>query len=273
MKKSIHFIVILLSVLFVSCEEVVDVDLNNTPPKLVIEASINWYKETTGRVQKVKLTTTADYFSNTIPTVSGATVYITNSSNIRFDFIETPNTGEYICNNFVPVINEDYVLTVIEDGETYTATEKLKSVAPISEIIQNNEGGFTGKNIEIKTYFTDPDNESNYYLYKYSYPKEKKINYNADEDIFFQGNKFFSISQNDDLEQGDEIAISHFGISKSYYNYIKILVSIAGGNGGAPFQSPPATVRGNIINTTNAANYPLGYFALSEADTRTYIIQ
>lgn len=273
MKKAIHFIAILLSFLFISCEEVVDVDLNNASPKLVIEASINWYKGTSGRVQKVKLTTTADYFSNTIPVVSGAIVFITNSSNMRFDFIEAPKTGEYICTNFVPVINETYVLTVIQGGATYTATEKLKSVAPISEIVQNNEGGFTGKNIEIKTYYTDPANESNYYLYQYSYPKEKKINYYADEDKFFQGNKFFSISQNNDLKQADEITISHFGISKSYYNYIKILVSIAGGNGGGPFQSPPATVRGNIVNNTNAAKYPLGYFALSEADTRTYTIQ
>ncbi len=49
---------------------------------------------------------------------------------------------------------------------------------------------------------------------------------------------------------------------------MSVLVSIAGNNGGGPFQSPPATVRGNIINTTNSANYPLGYFSLSEVDIR-----
>jgi hypothetical protein len=30
-------------------------------------------------------------------------------------------------------------------------------------------------------------------------------------------------------------------------NYINILVSISGGNGGGPFQSPPATVKGNNL--------------------------
>jgi hypothetical protein len=41
---------------------------------------------------------------------------------------------------------------------------------------------------------------------------------------------------------------------------MSILVSIAGNSGGDP-SSPPATVRGNIVNTTDSANYPLGYFS------------
>jgi hypothetical protein len=100
-----------------------------------------------------------------------------------------------------------------------------------------------------------------------------KSNYYVDEDEFFNGNEFFSISQNDELEPGDQIEISHYGISKTYYNYMSVLVSIAGNNGGGPFQSPPATVRGNIINTTDAANYPLGYFSLSEADNISYTVE
>jgi hypothetical protein len=32
-------------------------------------------------------------------------------------------TGEYICTNFNPVINEVYVLTVVHNGPTYTATD------------------------------------------------------------------------------------------------------------------------------------------------------
>jgi hypothetical protein len=50
------------------------------------------------------------------------------------------------------------------------------------------------------------------------------------------------------------------------------LVSIAGNSSGSPFQSPSATVRGNIINNTTEANFPLGYFSLSEQDSRNYIV-
>ena len=54
---------------------------------------------------------------------------------------------------------------------------------------------------------------------------------------------------------------------------MSILVSIAGSNNGSPFQSPPATVRGNIINNTNFDNYALGYFSVSEVDTQNYVVQ
>jgi hypothetical protein len=112
---------------------------------------------------------------------------------------------------------------------TYTATERFSFSD--NKIVQNNEGGFTVKNIEIKTFYNDPADESNYYLYKYSDSSKPIIKYYADEDTFFQGNEFFSISQNDDLKIGDKVTVSHYGISKEYYNYINILVSISG-NGG-----------------------------------------
>lgn len=273
MRKTTLLLVVIATLFFHSCEDVIPVDLNTAPPKLVIEAAINWRKTTAGNQQKIKLTTTTDYYSTVIPKVSGATITIKSSSNIIFNFAESVNKGEYVCNNFIPVINQSYTLTVISEGATYNATEILKSVAPITEIIQNNEGGFTGKNKEIKSYYTDPADEPNYYLYKYIYSNQVKSNFYVDLDEFFDGNKFFSISQNDDLKSGDAIEISHYGISKSYYNYLSVLVSIAGNNGGGPFQSPPATVRGNIVNSTNPANFPLGYFSLSEVDIKNYTIQ
>lgn len=262
-----------LLLLFSSCEEVVAVDLNTAPPKLVIEASIIWKKETNGKQQSIKLTTTTDYYNNKIPIVSGAIIGIKNSSNKLFKFIEIPKTGVYVCTDFTAVINETYTLNVQVNGATYTATETLQAVAPITDITQNNQGGFTRKDIEIKTYYTDPANESNYYLYRYSYPNQVRSSYYVDQDQYFNGNTFFSISQNEDLKVKDTIEIIHYGISKAYYNYLSVLISITGSSTGGPFQSPPATVRGNIINTTNSTNYPLGYFSLSEMDSRKYIIQ
>lgn len=273
MKKATFYFVILIAVFFSSCEDVVKVDLNTATPKLVIEANINWEKGTPGNIQRIKLSTTTSYYDTEIPKVSGATISIKNSTDRVFDFIEIPNTGEYVCSDFIPIKNETYYLTIIYNNNTYTATETLKPVAPITTVVQNNAGGFSGKDIEVKTFYNDPANETNYYLYKYVYSNQVKSNYYVDEDTFFNGNEFFSISQNSDLKKDDKIEISHFGISKQYYNYMSVLVSIAGNNGGGPFQSPPATVRGNIINTTNAVNYPLGYFSLSEFDVLYYSVE
>ena len=273
MKKITFYLILFIAVISTSCEDVIDVTLDNAPPKLVIEAAINWKKGTSGNQQSIKLTTTTGFYSTEIPKVSGATVTIKNSANVVFTFSEIANTGEYACTTFVPVLNETYTLTVVSKGNTYTAIETLKPVTAITKIVQNNQGGLTGNEKEIKTFYQDPPSETNYYLYKYVYSNQVKSNFYVDQDEFFNGNEFFSISQNDDLKKDDKIEVSHFGISKAYYNYMSVLVSIAGNNGGGPFQSPPATVRGNIINITDSANYPLGYFSLSEVDIRNYTIE
>lgn len=273
MKKLIFLIAFFTSLLFSSCEDVVDVDLDTAPPKLVIEAVINWQKGSSGRQQVIKLTTTTGYFDTQIPIVTGAVVYVKNSKNQRFNFPELNKSGRYVCNDFKPVINEEYTLTVISQGNTYTATETLKSVAPITRIEQKNDGGFTGQDIEIRSYFTDPGDEDNYYLFKYVYPNKVTSNFYVSEDKFYQGNEIFSTTDDEDLKAGNEIEVTHYGISKQYYNYMNILVGIAGSNVGGPFQSPPATVRGNIINTTDKNNYALGYFSLSESDSQKYTIK
>lgn len=273
MKRSFFLIALFISFFFTGCEEVVDVALDTAPPKLVIEAAIIWEKGSTGQHQIIKLTTTTGYFENTIPTVSGAIISIKNSHNEQFNFNEIKKTGQYECTNFKPVIGEEYTLTVISRGNRYIGTETLKPVAPITRIEQKNDGGFTGKDIEIRSYFTDPGNEENYYLFKYSYSSKITSTYYVSEDKFYQGNEIFSSTDDDELKPGDEIEVTHYGISKPYYNYMNILVSIAGSNVGGPFQSPPATVKGNMINVTNKDNYPLGYFSLSETSTKKYKIE
>lgn len=271
MKKVILLTVFFASLFFTGCEEVVDVDLTTAPPKLVIEAAINWSKGTSGAQQTIKLTTTTGYFEDEIPIVSGAVVYVRNSVNQQFNFAEVPNTGRYVCNNFKPVIEGTYTLTVISNGNTYTASETLKSITPITKITQDDSGTLAG--IVVRAFYNDPAEVDNYYLYRYVYSNKVASTYYADEDKFYQGNEFFSVSNDEDLKTGDEVEVTHYGISKQYYNYMNILVDIASSGSGGPFQTPPATVRGNIINTTDKNNYPLGYFSLSETVSRKYVIK
>ncbi len=268
------FIVILL---FSSCQEVVQVDLETGKPKLVVEASINWQKGTSGALQKIKLTTTSSYYSNVTPVVNGASVVITSGSN-SYNFIETIGTGEYVCTNFVPVLNQSYTLTINYGGENYTATETLKPVAQILQVIQENNGGLSGNDIRLRTTFLDPANEENYYLIYYSFSNRPKPTYYVIDDLFFNGNPYFSITfggpDSEKLKAGDVVKVTHYGISKQYNNFMDILLANSGNGGGAgPFSTAPATVRGNIKNNTNEADFPFGYFSLSEADSRSYTVQ
>lgn len=270
--KNLRYIVLLLIAIFTtSCEDVVDVDLNTAPPKLVIDASIIWQKGTLGNEQRIKLTTTTGYYETAIPPASGATVFITDSNNTVFTFTEYQQSGEYFCANFLPVLNTDYVLTVVYKNETYTAKETLKPAPRIERFEQRNDGGFSGDEIEIKIFYNDNGATEDYYLTRYKPSFTAIPSFDSVSDEFFQGNQIFAFYSHEDLKSGDTLDFSILGISKTYYNYMNVLAGIVGS--GGPFQTPPATLRGNVVNTTNFDNYSLGYFNVSEMDSKQYLVE
>jgi Domain of unknown function (DUF4249) len=256
-----------------SCEDVVDIDLDTAAPKLVIDANILWQKGTAGNEQRIKLSTTTGFYSTEIPTVSNATVFVTNSSATVFTFTEiVPNTGEYICLNFVPVVNETYTLTVIVNGVTYTATETLLATPDIDYVEQTTVQGIGGDLLQVKFFFQDNGLEDNNYLIIVKKSDEVIPELGSISDEFFQGNQMFGFYSDDELEAGDQLTFGLQAMSLRYYNYMNKLINIVGSTGN-PFATPPATLRGNIINQTDANNYPLGYFHMSEVDTEDYTIQ
>jgi hypothetical protein len=273
MKKLLYITLILSSLCFTSCEEVVDVDLDTAPPRLVVDASINWVKGTAGNEQTIRLTTTAGYFEDTVPPVSNATVFITSGSGQVFNFPETANPGYYTCIDFEPQIGQSYTLTILNGDETYTATETLYAVPEIGNIIQDNEGGFFGDEIEVRFYYQDNGAEDNWYMVRFDADVLAFPDYDVMDDRFTQGNLMFGIFIDEDLAAGDVLDIKLYGTSQRFYNYMQKLLEVAGGGSGGPFATPPATVRGNVINPDDENGYALGYFRLSEVDTTQYTVQ
>jgi hypothetical protein len=273
MKKLSYIFFLLLILTFTSCEKVIDVSLEQGEPRLVVEASINWFANTDGNEQRIKLSTTTDYFSNTIPAVSGATVFITNSSSQIFTFLEEETAGIYNCHDFVPVLNEVYTLTVIHEGQTYTSTEKLLNTPIITRIEQKNDGGILGEDIEVKFFFDDIQNETNHYFLKINDPYKVIPEYGVLEDRFFQNNEMFAMYFSEDLKAGDTLKLTLNGVTQNYYNYMNILLAQTGTNSAGPFSTPTSTVRGNIVNQTNFNNFALGYFRLSKTEVKEYIIE
>ncbi|HSD15405.1 MAG TPA: DUF4249 domain-containing protein [Flavobacterium sp.] len=272
MKNLLYITLLLLVFSFVSCEDTVDVPLDTAEPKLVIDASIKWQKGSVGNEQKIKLTTTTNYYNATVPKVSGATVFVTNSANVVFTFTEIPDTGEYICTDFVPVINETYTLTVIHDGVTYKATDKLYATPEIDSVEQTTVPGFDGDIIQVKFYYQDNGAEDNFYLIGAKNSTKVFPEYGVIDDEFFQGNQMFGFYTDENLKAGDKLDFGLQGISERYANYMDKLISISGNQGGNPFATPPATLRGNIVNQNNQDDFPFGYFSLTEIDTLNYTV-
>ena len=80
--KKIFLLPVLLLFIFTNCEKVVDIDVPSTTPKLIIDAVFEvYFTETPIRANTVvKLSKSADYFDETIPPVTNATVFLTNLS-------------------------------------------------------------------------------------------------------------------------------------------------------------------------------------------------
>lgn len=264
----------ILLVLFLlnSCEEVVDVNLNTAPPQLVIDAPIIWDKTSDGKMQTVTISETSDYYTNQIQKVTGASVTLTNSKGNIFNFIDN-NNGTYTCNDFMPEINESYTLKIIHKGITYLATEKMITAPEINSIEDIQTNGFGGKKTtEVKIKFNDLKGVKNFYLTGAKPSSKPLFEYGVQNDLFTDGNEMFELYRNDEIIANETVNIVQAGISEGYYNYLKVLLSIAGNSGGGPFSTPSATVKGNIINQTDKTKNPLGYFRVHQINNVNYTI-
>ena len=279
MKSYFKFLAIFSIICFYSCEEVIDVDVPNQTPKLVVDASINWVKGTDGSEQLIKLLLSTDYFSSetSVPAL-GADVKITNLiTNVVTQFTDN-NDGNYITSDFNPELNTDYKLDIIYDGETYTSFEKFKSVSSISNITQTISGGFNDSLIEVNIFFNDPVLEENYYLVKFQEDVDLLPTFIVLKDEFTNGNEMTIFFEKDDddndfdaLNTGDIVNIELIGVSKQYYNYMSLLLDQTEGQG--PFATTPAPVNGNCINASNPDKFAYGYFRLTEVDQETYVVE
>lgn len=268
--KAFTLFSLLFVLLFLSCDKVVELDLENGDPKIVIDAEIIWEKGTSGNQQSIKITRMAPYYSPTTPKVSGAQVRVENSKGDVFTFNES-EPGLYVCTNFVPAIDMEYKLFVNVDGQTLTATEKLIAVPPVEKIDQEFMADVTGEDLIVVTfYYKDPANQANYYLTDYKSDILPYPEYTSTSDEFVNGNEINEKFTDTDLKPGKVLDITHRGVSKNFYNYMNLILEVTNSN---PFAATPGNIRGNIVNATNANNFALGYFRVCEANKLTYVVK
>ncbi|MEZ4808982.1 MAG: DUF4249 domain-containing protein [Allomuricauda sp.] len=264
-----------------SCEDVIDLEVPTETAHLVIEASIDWEKGTSGNEQTIKLSMSKPYFDpNGTTPVTGASVKVTYDADGTEFIFEDQNNGTYTTDNFLPALNHTYTLEVTYDGETYIAHEMLMPVPSIHEVDQSVEGGFDDELLDVNVYFYDPVSETNFYLIKFKEQDDMFPTLFDLKDEFTNGNLMTTFYEKFDDEESDEEAfvpgdivdIALYGISQQYYNYLHLMIEQEE-YGGGPFSSTPVAIKGNCINQTNPSNYALGYFRLTEVVKTTYIFQ
>ena len=255
-----------LTISLFSCEDVIEVEVQNTTPRLVIDAQFNMYtKEQRLRLEGgVRLSFSANYFDEELPVVKDALVTITHlNSGLEYPLLFDESIGMFVPDkiDFLTDFNSKYELSVLHQGQAYTGSTVFVPVPPILKAVQGTKTLFSGDETEIILSFQDFSEREDFYLYDFGQEIYRPI-----EDRFFQGEEFvFShFYSSDEVKVGDLITIKAHGVEEQYYNYFNLILTLTDSNGG-PFQSLPASSRGNILNVTQPDNYPLGYFLISES--------
>ena len=279
------FLLLLLSNLFFSCEDVIEVDTPTTPPRLSIDALVRVDARNPTSKITVKAGVTSSFFTDVEPT-SLDQVTVVNPDYIPTSALDVPAInlievapGVYEGEKNTRFFTDGELQLAIEhDGQRYLALTSYAPSSRIDNIEQGDNSLFSENDKEIKISFSDDGEIDNFYLFDFD-----RGDYLVTEDEFYQG-QTFSFSYFIEDGEGRKVDVALLGVDEPFYNYMNQLIVQAGGDQG-PFQTPSATVRGNIINITNidninsfdnvedSNNFALGYFAVCETFETSIILE
>lgn len=266
--RQLLFAIVSFLLIIVSCTEPMDLKLDSTFTRLVVEGAIT---TDTGRHQ-VRLSKTTDfYYSGRPPAVSNATVKISDGMQV-IELLENPlGSGIYeTVTEFWGEVGKTYTLMIeleedIGGYSVYTASCLIRpTVQPdsIQVVFQPAWGdGFW----EVKLYAQDPPTNDFYKLLIYI--NDRLVNDSlhkvfALDDRLFNGNytngigvAFLSAQREDNrLVAGDVVTLMIANLTEEYTRFIWTARSESGFNTPL-FSGPPANVRGNVSNGA------IGFFA------------
>lgn len=248
---TLYISVVLSCVTLASCEDLIDVDLNEANPKLIIEADLN--NLTSTQLIRIAKTVAFDSPVGDQPVV-GAMVSVVDSKGRRFDFSDS-GKGEYRRNNFKPEEDLNYSLSVTIDNETFTASTKMSKFVAIDSLAVMEETVFNETYYSAVLKFEDPKDVANYYKYDISVNgKPYKFAF-AFSDKFNDG--LYVTHQVSDKERslaiGDSIVVRRQCLAKEVYNFWNEIQLL---NPGSAAPANP---------TSNISNGALGYFSVCSA--------
>ncbi|WP_156308427.1 DUF4249 domain-containing protein [Sphingobacterium endophyticum] len=250
-KQTIYSILIFLTVVFFSsCEDIIDIDLNSSDPKVVIVADLN--NEEKSHAIFVSKSVNFDDPKPNEP-VLDAEVYIRLGNGKTFYFTSV-GEGRYINPDLPISVGESYTLTVVVDGEEYQSTTTMLAYIEVDSIGVNQETIFNEDFFFVNFKFFDPSGQENYYRYSMSI-NGSPMKFNAIfSDKFNDGNEVthqLGREDGNDIKPGDSLLIRRQIVTKEVYNYWAEYSQT----------NPGSAAPGNP--TSNISNGALGYFSVS----------
>lgn len=254
MKKVVYIVCLI----FLSCEEVIDVDLQQTLGQIVIDAELSRPIGSEEGQLQVLVAKTYDFYGSETPVVTNANISLhvgDESWNVTHQ-----KEGQYSVDIPSLVADTSYKLSVEVDGKTYIAEEELVLSGSFDKVVQGDGQLFSGTETEALVTLTDLPGLENYYLFDFGYN-----NLLVTRDRFYDGKEFtFSFFYDDLFPKNTEVNIRMVGIDEAFFSYMQILLSHSGQNGGGPFATATSTLLGNFVNPNDETAIALGYFRVVE---------
>ncbi|HRY98198.1 MAG TPA: DUF4249 domain-containing protein [Bacteroidales bacterium] len=255
MKRALFKIMLLVfpsfSVVFMSCTERIDIELDDTYTRLVVEGGIT---DQPGP-QRVVLSLSGNYFENAPPRwVEGARVSISDGENTYLLVEVAPGiyeTGPEV----IGVPGRTYVLDiggVVIDGQEqeFTARSTMPRVSAMDSIgLEYREDWEIW---QVQLYALDPPSRD-FYLFRV-YVNDILMSDTIDEyvvasDEFFNGNYTYGIMvqwlDRASVSPGDTVTLEMAAITEEYANFIWELQDQTGFNTPL-FSGPPANISSNV---------------------------
>lgn len=264
--KNIFLACLLTLFLFTSCEKVIDLNLNNSEKKYVIEAVLTDISGTA----KVLLTQTKDFTQdNTFEGIGGAIVSIAENGGVPTLFNETsPGVYQSLITGSV---GKEYTLSVTINGETFTASSVMPQRVNLDSIFVTDEMLFTDTRKIVSTIYQDPVGRGNNYRFLQYINGRKITQIIVNNDDYTDGrkiiNKLFYFPDDDQdslkIKSGDNIKVEMLCINEPIYKYwFSLDRSSTGGSSQATPSNPVSNIKGGA----------LGYFSTHTLQSRSMIV-
>jgi hypothetical protein len=259
------------AVLFASCEKVVDIDLETSQSKPVIEGLVT---DKPG-MSYVKISMSSAYFDvQHSATVSNAVVEITDGNGTPVIFAETAPGYYQPTQAFTGQVGENYSLkAVLKNGQTLVAHSFMRKVAEIENITarffdDNNEEGKEKGYYAYISFYELPGVGDSYKVDLYANGKSKVERPN---DLFYFNDKYIDGGHAVDweftqkLQKGDSITMVMYSLSEDGYKFYDAMYMIA--EAGGLFGKNPSNI------PTNIQGDAFGYFGASAISTKSIIVE
>jgi hypothetical protein len=263
--KYIAITCILLS--FVSCEEIVNIDLAQVDPKDVVDASV-----TENSPCIVLLTRSHGFYDSTsYARIPGARIELSNDRGESEIFGESSKEAGLYVSSMIGEAGHTYKLKITSGNNIYEAQATIPGVVAIDSvyIYRVKLGG--DLIFSPCVVFRDPPDEENfYYSALYVNGKSMKSIY-LDSDEHRNGLKvenilFYDKEDNNDeeLKAGNQLRIEMQTLDKDMYTFYRSLRSVAAGGG----TNPLTNITGGALGCFKAYNSTFVDYTVTEDDVK-----